>query len=63
MPLIRSDVSLAPGNSGGPLVNIVGGVVGVNTMIVGGDLGVSIPSHLVNELIERARKQEEEMMA
>src|SRR5512146_3231788 len=46
VPLIRSDALLAPGNSGGPLVNAAGGVVGINTMIVGGDQGVSIPSHL-----------------
>jgi serine protease Do len=49
--IIRSDVSLAPGNSGGPLVNSMGGVVGVNTMIVGGDLGVAIPSHVVNNFL------------
>lgn len=49
--IIRSDVGLAPGNSGGPLVNIMGGVVGINTMIVGGDLGVAIPSHVVNNFL------------
>jgi len=47
VPIIRSDVVLAPGNSGGPLVNAAGGVVGINTLIVGGDLGVAIPSHMV----------------
>jgi serine protease Do len=54
VPIIRSDVVLAPGNSGGPLVNAVGGVVGINTMIVGGDLGVAIPSHLVEAFVEQA---------
>jgi serine protease Do len=49
--IIRSDVGLAPGNSGGPLVNIMGGVIGINTMIVGGDLGVAIPSHVVNNFL------------
>ena len=47
--IIRSDVRLAPGNSGGPLVNAAGEVVGLNTMIVGGDLGVAIPIHLAIE--------------
>ncbi len=51
VPIIRSDVTLAPGNSGGPLVNTAGGVVGINTMIVGGDLGVAIPSHLVESFV------------
>lgn len=54
VPVIRSDVRLAPGNSGGPLVNAVGAVVGINTMIVGGDLGVAIPSHVVDAFVERS---------
>ena len=44
---IQSDVGLAPGNSGGPLLNADGHVVGVNAMIFGGDLSVSIPSSVV----------------
>ncbi len=54
VPLIRSDALLAPGNSGGPLVNAAGGVVGINTMIVGGDQGVAIPSHLAQAFVEQA---------
>jgi len=45
---IKSDVQLAPGNSGGPLLNAEGQVVGINAMIFGGDLSVSIPSSVVN---------------
>ncbi|NJM07475.1 PDZ domain-containing protein, partial [Candidatus Gracilibacteria bacterium] len=45
---IRSDVRLAPGNSGGPLLNAVGEVMGVNAMIFGGDLAVAIPTHVAN---------------
>jgi serine protease Do len=54
VPIIRSDVTLAPGNSGGPLVNAAGGVVGINTMIIGGDLGVAIPSHVVETFVQGA---------
>jgi serine protease Do len=53
VPIIRSDSLLAPGNSGGPLVNAAGGVVGINTMIIGGDQGVSIPSHLAQAFVEQ----------
>jgi serine protease Do len=45
---IQSDVSLAPGNSGGPLLNAKGQVVGINAMIFSG-LALSIPSNAVNE--------------
>lgn len=45
---IRSDVQLAPGNSGGPLLNADGDVVGINAMILGGDLSVAIPSAVVS---------------
>jgi serine protease Do len=48
---IKSDVRLAPGNSGGPLLNADGHVVGVNAMIFGGDLSVSIPSDVVQSWI------------
>ena len=46
---IRSDVRLAPGNSGGPLLNALGEVIGINAMILGGDLAVAIPSHVAIE--------------
>ena len=45
---IRSDVRLAPGNSGGPLLNAQGEVIGINAMIFGGDLSVAIPSHVAS---------------
>ncbi|TMF41457.1 MAG: PDZ domain-containing protein, partial [Chloroflexi bacterium] len=46
---IQSDVGLAPGNSGGPLLNADGHVIGINAMIFGGDLSVSIPSSVVSK--------------
>jgi len=46
---IRSDVRLAPGNSGGPLLDARGQVVGLNAMVIGGDLSIAIPSDVVRE--------------
>ena len=43
---VISDVRLAPGNSGGPLANSRGEVVGINAMVAGG-LGFAIPSNSV----------------
>jgi serine protease Do len=40
---IHADLRLAPGNSGGPLADAEGRVVGLNAMIVGG-LAVAVPS-------------------
>jgi serine protease Do len=51
-PLVRSDVKLAPGNSGGPLATTSGDVIGINAMIVNG-LGVAIASHVVEEFLRR----------
>lgn len=53
---IAADVRLAPGNSGGPLVDATGRVVGINAMIVGG-LGVAIPVNVVSRVIQQAGMQ------
>ena len=41
---IRANVRLAPGNSGGPLANAEGQVIGINTAILNG-LGVAAPAN------------------
>lgn len=52
---IRADVRLAPGNSGGPLADANGEVVGINTMLVSGGVAggfaLAIPSAAVEDFI------------
>ena len=53
---VVADIRLAPGNSGGPLVDANGRLLGVNSMVVNG-LGVAIPTDAVVRFIQRARAQ------
>jgi serine protease Do len=50
---IEADLRLAPGNSGGPLADTAGQVVGINTMIVGG-LGLAIPINEARRFVASA---------
>ncbi len=49
---VLADVRLAPGNSGGPLADAYGRVIGINTMIVHG-LGAAVPGNSVTAFLRR----------
>lgn len=49
---LQTDAPLTVGNSGGPLVNMRGEVLGINTAIVGrGEVGLAVPIDAVKELL------------
>ncbi len=59
--LVQTDAAINQGNSGGPLVNLNGEIIGINTIIVRGNgsgavaegLGFSIPSNTVRLIAEK----------
>lgn len=52
---VRATARLAPGNSGGPLANAEGHVIGINTAIVNG-LGVAVPSRDIGQFLKRGSR-------
>ncbi|MDX2464505.1 MAG: trypsin-like peptidase domain-containing protein [Porticoccus sp.] len=62
VPFIQSDVALNPGNSGGPLLNLEGKVVGVNSLIFsrsGGSIGLSfaVPANVALKVIKQLKSK------
>lgn len=60
IPILRTDTPLAPGNSGGPLVDARGQLVGINAMIMGGDQSISIPVSVAREFASRVLQVEQQ---
>ena len=61
LPFIQTDVAVNPGNSGGPLIDLSGRVVGVNSQIVsrsGGFMGISlaIPIDEAMQVVEQLKE-------
>jgi len=50
--LVRADIRLLPGNSGGPLADAAGRVIGINSMVVNG-LGVAVATEAVEGWLRR----------
>lgn len=62
VPFIQTDVAVNPGNSGGPLFDLDGNVIGVNSQIFsrsGGYMGLSfaIPADIVKSVVRQLREK------
>lgn len=57
--VIQTDAAISPGNSGGPLLNSAGQVIGINTAVSeeGQNIGFALPVNIVKDLIEKFNKQ------
>ncbi|NLF29566.1 MAG: PDZ domain-containing protein [Planctomycetes bacterium] len=56
---LQTDAAISPGNSGGPLVDTEGRIIGINTLGIlrgGGDTGFAIPSDTAGLIVERLRR-------
>ena len=48
------DLNLRPGYSGGPLADHQGKLIGMSTLMTGLEVGMAVPSHVMEEFVAKA---------
>ena len=57
---IQTDAAIYPGNSGGPLVNLAGEVIGINTAVIPDtNLGFAVPINVAKDIIPQLVEERE----
>jgi serine protease Do len=51
-PWVQAAIRLAPGNSGGPLADAAGHIIGINTMLAPGGIALAVPTAAVEEFLK-----------
>lgn len=51
---VAVSLPLRPGNSGGPLIDTAGRIVGINTIMVGPEFGLAVPIHVAKAFLKEA---------
>ena len=54
---LAASLHLRPGHSGGPMIDALGRLVGINTMMNGPDVGVAVPVHVAKRFLKQADEQ------
>jgi serine protease Do len=55
---IAASLHLRPGHSGGPMVDSLGRVIGINTMMNGPEVGMAVPAHIAQAFLQLVAEQQ-----
>ena len=55
---IAANLSLRPGHSGGPMMDVQGRLVGINTMINGPEVAMAVPVDVVKDFLQEALRSQ-----
>jgi len=58
---VAASLHLRPGHSGGPMVDVAGRLIGINTLMNGPDVGVAVPVDVAKRFVQEAYAQQRQV--